>query len=480
MPTPTPTATSASTPAATPASSPAATLASAIQPGAHEVNAIFTSRKPQPPRAPEPLREAIVIGAGMAGSAACERLAARGWRVTLIERHAAAAQEASGNRAGIFMPLLSKDDNIPTRLSRAAYLYAMRHWASLGGLLPTAPLGAGDAGDAGASQGQPTGPGPSRDPDRPGGAPAQPIAGHACGVLQLARDADHAELQRQIVAAWNYPPEYVRWLDAPEAAGLLGAPTPHGGWLFGQGGWANPASICRAMLDACGTQLTRIYNAEALLLERDNGLWQVRTAGGALLASAPTLILANGAGARAIAQSADLPLYTMRGQVTHLDERQFPRLPLVVCREAYMTPPVQGVASVGATYDSDTDPALRPASQRENIERAREILPGALPDEPPLAGRVGFRCMAPDRLPLVGALPDHAHASRVERLRDVPRHPGLHCLLGYASRGLIWAPLAAELLAARLENEPPPLEATLAAALDPARFLLKSRRKERA
>jgi tRNA 5-methylaminomethyl-2-thiouridine biosynthesis bifunctional protein len=430
----------------------------ALQDGLQDVQAVYTSRKPQPPRAAPPLRRAIVIGAGMAGAAACERLAVRGWEVTLIERHGQAAQEASGNRAGIFMPLLSKDDNIPTRLSRAAYLYAIRHWQRLGGLAPGAPL--------------------PPDTGRAGGA----IAGAQCGVLQLARDAAHATLQREVAEAWNYPPEFVRWLDAPAASRLLGAPVPDGGWLFSQGGWAHPAAICRATLDACGARLTRIFHAEALQLMRQDGadgaasLWQVRAADGALLAEAPHVILANGAGARFIAQSAGLPLYTMRGQVTHLAEHDFQAPPLVVCREAYMTPPVHGIVSVGATYDSDSEASLRPASQQENLARTREILPGALHGEPPLAGRVGFRCMAPDRLPLVGALPNYDASLRMERLRDVPRHPGLHGLLGYASRGLIWAPLAAELLAAQLEGEPLPLEADLAAALDPARFLLKSRR----
>jgi tRNA 5-methylaminomethyl-2-thiouridine biosynthesis bifunctional protein len=88
----------------------------------------FASRKPRLPTAPTPARHAIVIGAGLAGSAACQRLCARGWDVTLVERHPAPAMEASGNLAGIFMPLLSRDDNIPTRLTRAAYLYALRYW----------------------------------------------------------------------------------------------------------------------------------------------------------------------------------------------------------------------------------------------------------------------------------------------------------------------------------------------------------------
>jgi tRNA 5-methylaminomethyl-2-thiouridine biosynthesis bifunctional protein len=157
-----------------------------------------------------------------------------------------------------------------------------------------------------------------------------------------------------------------------------------------------------------------------------------------------------------------------------------PLLPFVLCREAYLTPAAHGLCCAGATYDSDFDPALRESSQVENIDKLRALLadPLAVPALP-LQGRVGFRCVAPDRLPLVGRLPDFAAAGATERLRDVPRHPGLYSLLGYASRGLTWAPLAAELLAAGLEGEPLPLEAALVDALDPARFVLRARRTSR-
>jgi tRNA 5-methylaminomethyl-2-thiouridine biosynthesis bifunctional protein len=417
----------------------------------------YTSRRPPPPRPAPPVRSAVVIGAGLAGAAACERLCAHGWNVTLIERHAAPAQEASGNRAGIFMPLLSRDDNIPTRLTRAAYLHALRRWQALGGMA--------DDGSA-------------------------PVRGRQCGVLQLARDAEHAALQEEVVDAWRYPPDYVRWLDAGQASALLGSATPHGAWLFPQGGWANPASVCRAMLAACGDRLERVFHAEALALERAGERWLVRGGDGAVLAEAAHVVVANGAGAMGLPQAAPLPLYTMRGQVTHLAADTFAALPLVVCREAYMTPAMDGIASVGATYErtakrtaeqdaeQEAERALRPASQAENLARARDILGAArVPADPPLAGRVGLRCMAPDRLPLVGALPDYTAPGAPERLRDVARHAGLHALLGYASRGLIWAPLAAELLVCQLEGLPSPVEATLAAALDPGRFLLKSRRK---
>lgn len=405
-----------------------------------DICAVFASRHPLPPAPPEPVRRAVVIGAGVAGSALCQRLCARGWEVTLIERHDGPAQEASGNLAGIFMPLLSKDDNIPTRLSRAAYLFALREWQRMGGV-GTAFKGAG------------------------------------CGVLQLARDADHARVQREVVEQGHYPPQYVRWLDAPAASALLGSATPHGGWLFGQGGWARPSSLCQAMLAACGARLRRVFCAEALTLARVDGQWQVHAADGALLAQAPTLVLANGTGATRLAQAAELPLSSLRGQVTHLAPERVPAQSLVVCREAYVTPPSDGVICAGATYGTDDDPDLRPSCQQENLARLAEILDGVMVADAPLAGRVGFRCAAPDRLPLAGPLPDYARAGRLEQLSDVPRHPGLYGLLGYASRGLIWAPLMAELLVAQLEGAPLPLEASLAAALDPGRFLLKQRRR---
>jgi len=403
----------------------------------------LASRKPRPQPAAAPERRAVVLGAGIAGCAAAERLCARGWQVTLVERHPRPATEASGNRAGIFMPLLSKDDNIPTRLSRAAFLFALRHWERLGGI-------------------------------------GRAIEGQACGVLQLARDAGHAATSREIAAAGGVPREFAEWLEAPAAQALLGLPAAEGGWLFRQGGWARPGSVCAALIAACGARLEQRFGVGDVAIDYADGQWQVRDAAGSVVAHAPHLVLANGVGAARIAQAAPLPLTAMRGQVSHVPAALLPALPVVLCREAYLTPPQDGVCSAGATYDLDPDPALSPASHAENLERLRGLLSDPHAAEgAPLQGRVGFRCIAPDRLPLVGRLPDFSAAGGTERLRDVPRHPGLYALLGYASRGLIWAGLAAELLAAQIEGEPLPLEAGLVDALDPARFVLRARRSPR-
>ncbi|MFP5390310.1 MAG: FAD-dependent 5-carboxymethylaminomethyl-2-thiouridine(34) oxidoreductase MnmC [Gammaproteobacteria bacterium] len=402
-------------------------------------HARYTSRRPFTPPARAPERRAIVIGAGLAGSAACQRLVARGWDVTIVERHRQSAQEASGNLAGITMPLLSRDDNLMTRAARAAFQYAQDYFDALGG------IGRGGV-----------------------------IIGARCGVLQLARDAEHAETQRAIAAEGRYPLEFARWLESGEATALLGAPAPHGAWLFPQGGWANPASVCRAMLDACGAALTRRFAVGDVRLDRVDGSWVVSNQAG-VVAEAPVVILASGAGQ--FSQSAELPLAAVRGQVTHLEAGSVPALPFVLCREAYLTPAQRGLHSAGATYDDSVDASLSEDSQRHNLAKLASMLGTDAPLDAPLAGRVGFRSVAPDRLPLVGALPDAGASTRMERLREVPRHPGLYGLLGYASRGMTWAPLAAELLASMLDGEPLPLEMELVDALDPARFLLRERRR---
>ena len=392
-------------------------------------------------------RSAIVIGAGLAGAAMCERLCARGWEVTLIEQHAGCAQGASGNRAGIFMPVLSRDDSPAARWSCAAFLFALRLWREIGGI-GMAFDGAGD------------------------------------GVLQLAR----TEISQ---ARADYPLEYARYLDGEEICRLvpaLGAavaatesPSAFGAWLYERGGWAHPAGVCAALLSSCGARLDRIHQRTAAQLLRIDARWHVIDERGGPIAQAGQVVIANGVAGAQFAQTNALPLAAIRGQVTDVAAELLPDLPMPICGDGYVIPAHGDFSCIGATYDADTNLQLRADSQRENLARLSRLFPQAAAQliDLPLAGRAGLRCVAPDRLPLVGAVPDFGalQSMRGERLRDVPRHADLYCLLGFASRGLTWAPLAAELLAARMCHEPLPLERDLCATIDPARFALQTQRR---
>lgn len=404
----------------------------------------FPAPTPQP-SPPSGGRHAIVIGAGLAGTAISERLANRGWRIDLLERHGGPARETSGNPSGILLPLLAKDDALAARVSRACYLYALRRYADLAELRWS-----------------------------------------PCGVLQVARDAAHEALQQATVRELGLPADFAAFVDREAAQALIGRELAHGGWWFPGGGWVSPASLCAALLAAGGDRVHARFATEVASLQQAADGWQAIDGDGKLLASAPHVILANALSANRLLPR-PLPLSPIRGQISFLPngvlEGSGPPLRQVVCRSGYITPPDAGTVCVGASFDSDeTDLGLRLSDHAGNLRRLDELLPGTAQGLDPerLDGRVGLRTATPDRLPLIGALPDvHAPAGQSATLDSLPRLAGLHALLGLSARGLAWAPLVAELLASQLDGDPLPIERELVQALDPARFHLRALRRGR-
>jgi tRNA 5-methylaminomethyl-2-thiouridine biosynthesis bifunctional protein len=390
-------------------------------------------------------RCALIIGAGIAGTAIAERLAARKWQVELIERHPAAASEASGNPVGLLHPMLSKDDNLAARLSRAGYLYTLRMLAQL------------ENGNLG-------------------------LRWDRCGILQLARDAEQESTQRETTDALCFPDDYVRFTGHALSTQLAGHATAAGGWFYPAGAIVNPPSLCNALLLRHREAITTYFNTEVAQLKRINEHWHAIDHSGNTIASAPVVIVANAFDAARLMPQCHLPLTRLRGQITQLPAGSLPHLRHALCGNGYVTSSTLGAHSIGATFDmDDDDPQPREDGHRFNLQRLAELIPNAdLSGFEPsqLEGRVGFRTMAIDRMPIIGALPDTTQTLKPgAQLRDVPRIPSLYALLALGSRGLAWGPLAAELLAAQLNNEPLPLERDLMAAIDPGRFLIRQQRR---
>lgn len=405
-------------------------------------------RLPRPSATPPTDRRAIVIGAGLAGSAICAQLAARDWQIDLIERHAAPAQEASGNPLGILMPLLSADDNLNSQLLRAGYLAAQRECARL------------------------ENEGPS-------------IEWNPCGVLQLACDTQQAEQMQAIIMRFNYPSDYAVYLSREAASKRAGQALATGGIYFPSAGVVSPSLLCAARLARYQAQICSHFNQEAITLVRQQEhLWQVRDASGVLIAEAPLVILANATDAKEFVQSHHLPLQRVRGQISMLPAVPSLMAGTALCQEGYLTPPAKsGLICFGASFDFDEDPNVRTDSHATNLEHLAQLLPGATHnvDIAALEGRVAFRAITRDRLPIIGLLPDQETAMQVGemKLEQMPRYPGLFGLAGFGSRGLAWSSIAADLLASRINHEPMPVEASLASAVDPARFLLRAKRQGR-
>lgn len=393
----------------------------------------FRSRRPNRHQAPSE-RRAIIVGAGIAGSATAYALAAAGWQVTVLEQAESPASGASSNLAGMLRPLPSVDDNRISRLTRAGFLATRARLADL--------------------------PGARWVP---------------CGVLHLGRDDEHETQQRKAVAMLGQPPELLQYVGREDAGKMAGRPVPTGGWWFPLAGWVQPPSVCRAALAAFPEKITLRCNTPAASIQHLNGQWQAIDQHGESLASAPVLIMASGAAATRFAQFAWLPQRPARGQVSHLPAAATPPLDIVVCRQGgYAMPEVDGIRLIGATSQlDDLDPAERLADHAENLAHLEANLPGfgAGIDPATLHGRVGFRPMSPDRLPIVGSVPA-AQFSGSPRLHALPRQSGLWCMQGFGARGIVWSMLMADLLLSQLEGEPLPLENDLVDALDPGRFLL--------
>jgi tRNA 5-methylaminomethyl-2-thiouridine biosynthesis bifunctional protein len=359
--------------------------------------------------------QCIVIGGGLAGASTAASLARRGWRVTVFDAAATPASGASGLPVGLLAPHFSADDNLLSRLSRSgvratfeqarALLRAEQDWR-LTGVLEHRADGA------------------------PNSASADDASSH---WVRRASEQEKA----------------LAGLDADTQAD----------WHV-QAGWIKPAALVRAWLAQPGV----IWRGEAKAqrLSRSETGWQLFDERDQSLGQAPLLVVAAANASEALLR-AGLPLQPVRGQVSWARRSPGDALPpFPVKGNGHFIPDVPMGATAwfcGSTFQrGDADLSERAADHVTNLQRLKQLLP-AVGDQLALAfapGSVqawtGVRCASADRRPLLGEI-----------------EPGLWVSTAMGSRGLTFAYLCAELLAARLHGEPLPLERKLAQALDVTR-----------
>lgn len=372
---------------------------------------------------------ALVLGAGVAGCQLSARLITRGWQVRLIDAAPGPAHGASGNAAGIVRPLLSRDDNRVTRWTRAAFLFALQAWRNDDGSLRA--------------------------------------GWHPGGALQLARDERQLEQWRDALATLAFPGDHAQLVDADTTARLSGLAPGCGGVLFPTAGWAQPAVQCAETLTRCGSALQLHWSCEVAAIAEAGGGWQARDADGGLIAEAQHLVLATGAGPWRVSGApagADFqppghrPLQAVRGETTQFAGPALTGLELALCGDGYLAPTGQAQVMAGATYDDAGDSSTSAAGRAANLQHLLALTGLADGDVLAAGGRVAWRSVAPDRVPLAGADPGRR---------------GIWHLRALASRGLVWAPLAAELLAADMSGQASPLARSLRGLLSVARPLLR-------
>ncbi|MBH2019701.1 MAG: FAD-dependent 5-carboxymethylaminomethyl-2-thiouridine(34) oxidoreductase MnmC [Burkholderiales bacterium] len=376
----------------------------------------------------------IVVGAGLAGAAVAASLARRGWQVTVLDAAGTPAAGASGLPAGVLAPHVSPDDSLLSRLSRSG-IRAMLQQADA--LLQ------------------------------------MNIDWSPTGVLEHC--VEHA---RQLPAAWQEPDGLATaasdWTRPATPAQLAACSLPPGTpalWHV-QGGWIKPARLVRAWLASPGVSWRG--NAAVSQWVRHGAAWQALDAAGHELACAELVVLAAGYGSRALSEIAGQPggrplaLQAIRGQASwgrHAPDAEpaqaMPAFPVNGHGSLAPRVPLEpGLAWVtGSTFERDnTSTTLRPEDEQHNFGKLKTLLPAAAQalaaqfESGQAQGWAGVRCATPSRLPSLGRLEGR---------------PDMWVCSGMGSRGLTFAALCAELLAARLHGEPLPVEQRQADALLP-------------
>jgi tRNA 5-methylaminomethyl-2-thiouridine biosynthesis bifunctional protein len=364
-------------------------------------------------------RRCVVVGAGLAGAAVAASLARRGWQVEVLDGADAPAAGASALPAGLMAPHQSPDDNPLSRLTRSGIRMTLQQ---------------------------------------------------ARALLRTGQDWDRSgALEHRLDDARPLPPlgemgePWTRYATTVEKARAMLDDSAHA-WWHEQAAWIKPAALVRSWLAQPG--ITWRGSMQVHRLRRAEGQWQLLNEQGHLLTQAPLVVLAAANGSAALL-SGRVALHPVRGQVSWAprDARDIPWPPAPLNGNGHLLPAVPldgGLAWLtGSTYgQGDTDLQPRAADQQANHDRLGVLVPALAQrlqpafDSGAVQSWTGIRCASSDRRPLVGEI-----------------EPGLWLSTAMGSRGLSFAVLCAELLAARLHGEPLPLPRKLACALAVQRAL---------
>jgi tRNA 5-methylaminomethyl-2-thiouridine biosynthesis bifunctional protein len=406
-----------------------------------------------PPAIHSENKQAIVVGAGIAGCSSAYSLAKRGWQVTLIDTHENVAAGASGNAQGVLYAKLASDMNIQSEFYLAGYLYSLE---LLKHVMP--------------------------DKDN----------WDDCGVLQLAFNEKELKRQKQFCEKFNLS-DVLTSVDEHQASELAGIELENGGLYFKNGAWVYPAAWCEALINQPNIQF--LSQHKVTTINQDNfNQWQVDLMHlntdplnneHTKQLTANVVIMCNAHEAKQLSPLTFLPTSPIAGQVSGLASEGI-KLNTVLCGDSYVTPSHQGQLNFGATYRlKSTDCETTKDDHTFNLDKLTDNFPSVaiqVNSEGDINGRVSVRCSTPDYVPIAGAVCDEiqfkqqfSDLKKSKRWRFYEAAPflkGLYLNLGHGSRGLSSAPLCAEFIAAQINDEPWPIIKTHAQMLSPNRFLV--------
>ena len=396
-------------------------------------------------------QQAVIIGAGIAGVSCARALATRGWQVTIIDKADNAMQAASGNPAAIIYPKLAPAHLSAWHFQQQAYLWLLN-------LLKTDDY--------------------------------QHIWCQT-GLLWLLVGNQLREGAKLNDHPW--PTDLVQRVSPQQASELAGVNIDCECLFFPQAGFLHPQALAQTWLNH--PNITCLWQHDVADIRYQNNQWLILDPQQQTICQAPVVIISNALAAQQLTPTAHLPLTPVRGQIAHFTtETPLQQLKTVLCYGGYLTPAYGQSPQrhcLGASFwPRNKDSQVTDEDHQHNYDLLQQFLPHLaeqLPSIDTWQGRAALRAQTSDYLPMVGALP--VYEDFIERyaafkhgrtVNEAPNyHQGLYVSLGHGSKGFCYAPLAAEVIAAQLNNEPMPIAKRVLEALHPARFWVKQIKRQR-
>jgi tRNA 5-methylaminomethyl-2-thiouridine biosynthesis bifunctional protein len=382
--------------------------------------------------APSPLNRSaasprvLVIGAGVAGASVARAFHQRGAKVTVLDAGAQLGAGASGNAVALVMPRLDAEDGPIARAGIAAWLAARRVWGELG-----------------------------QDATR------------EVGVKHLAKaDAERRRFAKLVAD----PPVEARLLRALDEA------APEDGLMLSSFAVRPEVALAR-MLDGVEVR----FGASVARIEETEDQIVAHFASGESIV-ADMVVVCAGMGATRI-DGVETP--RLEGRLGQMEWTAGDAGPEAASDGGYVVAAF-GCVAFGATFEAapEGEPRITDAARAHNLGMLRRLRPD-LADAvessgaPGLTSRAAVRATTQDRLPFAGLAEHPASAPTNAKAPDGTPAPSrrIRLLGGLGSRGFLWAPLLAELLAAEAFGDPVPLGASARKVFDPARFAERARRR---
>ncbi len=273
------------------------------------------------------------------------------------------------------------------------------------------------------------------------------------GVLHLPRDPKtfSKSYMSERLLSQGFSLDNAKPLEPEESLGITGVPLA--GTFFPEGGWIDLKQITQDHFAALEEKQKKWDCLVTKILHKDKH-WHVYGVNGELIGFAKRLYLANALGARTVAASVgiDFPLKPVRGQLStfsYASDSSWARFKptVAISGKAYCLPPVNQAGNrayqwpVGSTYDENEDDlSVWDKSHNENQMLIQEMFGDVCEanELQPIDAFVGVRCVAKDRLPVMG---------------PIKGYPGLYVLTALGSRGVMWSALACQMYSEHLAEE---------------------------